>query len=145
MLTLHGFPFSNYHNIVKHALMHKQIPFEEHIVYPNSPEMMAVTPTGKAPAMTTEKGTTLSESSVLVEYLEDAYPEVPLYPSAPDARGKVRQIKYLFVCWDCQYFPISRSCLLGLCASLPHHISQHPKVHSWVKRGPHLRGPYYGK
>ena len=92
MLTLHGFPFSNYHNIVKHALMHKQIPFEEHIVYPNSPEMMAVTPTGKAPAMTTEKGTTLSESSVLVEYLEDAYPEVPLYPSDPDARGKVRQI-----------------------------------------------------
>lgn len=92
MLTLHGFPFSNYHNIVKHALMHKQIPFKEHIVYPNSPEMMAINPTGKAPAMTTENGTTLSESSVLVEYLEDAYPETPLYPSDPDARGKVRQI-----------------------------------------------------
>ncbi len=23
MITLHGFPFSNYHNIVKHALMAK--------------------------------------------------------------------------------------------------------------------------
>jgi len=92
MLVLHGFPFSNYHNIVKHALMQKEIPFEEDIVYPNSPEILAINPTGKAPAMTTEKGTTLSESSVLVEYLEDAYPQNPLFPKDPDARGKVRQL-----------------------------------------------------
>ena len=64
MLTLHGFPFSNYHNIVKHALMQKGVPFDEHITYPNSPEMLEVNPTGKVPAMTTESGTKLSESSV---------------------------------------------------------------------------------
>ena len=92
MLILHGFPYSNYHNIVKHALMIKGIPFEEHIVYPNSPEMMAVNPTGKVPAMTTEQGTQLSESSVLVDYLEDAYSQVPLYPVDADARARVRQI-----------------------------------------------------
>lgn len=92
MLILHGFPYSNYHNIVKHALMIKGIPFEEHIVYPNSPEMMAVNPTGKVPAMTTEQGTQLSESSVLVDYLEDAYSQVPLYPADADARARVRQI-----------------------------------------------------
>jgi glutathione S-transferase len=92
MLILHGFPYSNYHNIVKHALMIKGIPFEEHIVYPNSPAMMAINPTGKVPAMTTEQGTQLSESSVLVDYLEDAYPQVPLYPADADARARVRQI-----------------------------------------------------
>ncbi len=92
MLTLHGFPFSNYHNIVKHALMQKGVPFEEHITYPHSPEILEVNPTGKAPAMTTEKGTKLSESSVLVEYLEDAYPENPLYPADIEARGQVRQL-----------------------------------------------------
>ena len=92
MLTLHGFAYSNYHNIVKHTLMYKGIPFEEHVVYPNTPEMLAVNPTGKAPAMTTEQGVNLSESSVLVEYLEDAYPENPLYPADPDARARVRQI-----------------------------------------------------
>lgn len=92
MLTLHGFPFSNYHNIVKHALMHKGVPFEEHIVYPGMPELLAVNPTGKAPAMTTEKGTNLSESSVLLEYLEDAYPEHPLFPADIEERGRVRQI-----------------------------------------------------
>jgi glutathione S-transferase len=92
MLTLHGFPFSNYHNIVKHALMQKGVPFDEHIVYPNTPEMLAVNPTGKAPAMTTEKGTRLSESSVLLEYLEDAYPEHSLFPEDVELRGRVRQL-----------------------------------------------------
>lgn len=92
MLVLHGFPFSNYHNIVKHTLLSKGIPFEEHIAYPGSPELMAVSPAGKAPAMTTEKGTDLSESSVLVEYLEDAYPQSPLFPTEPDAKAKVRQL-----------------------------------------------------
>ena len=92
MLTLHGFPFSNYHNIVKHALMQKGVPFDEHIVYPNTPAMLAVNPTGKAPAMTTEKGTQLSESSVLIEYLEDAYPEHSLFPQDVEVRGKVRQL-----------------------------------------------------
>jgi len=92
MLTLHGFPYSNYYNMVKHALMEKGIPFKENIAYPQSPELNAVTPIGKAPAMTTEKGTTLSESSVLLDYLEDAYPENPLYPADADARAQVRQL-----------------------------------------------------
>ncbi|GAB3099537.1 glutathione S-transferase family protein [Aestuariicella hydrocarbonica] len=92
MLTLHGFPSSNYHNIVKHALLQKGIPFEEHIVYPQTPEMLAVNPMGKAPSMTTESGTHLSESTVLVDYLEDAYPDNPLYPADADARAQVRQL-----------------------------------------------------
>lgn len=92
MLVLHGFPFSNYHNIVKHSLLVKGIPFKEHIAYPGSAELMAINPAGKAPAMTTEKGTHLSESSVLVEYLEDAYPQNPLLPSEPEAKARVRQL-----------------------------------------------------
>jgi len=92
MLTLHGFPYSNYHNIVKHALMQKGIAFEENITYPNTPELLAVSPTGKAPAMTTENGIGLSESSVLVDYLEDAYPENPLYPSNAESKAQVRQL-----------------------------------------------------
>lgn len=92
MLTLHGFAFSNYYNIVKHALMAKGIPFREHLVYPGSPELLAVNPAGKVPAMTTARGTLLGESSVLLEYLEDAYPDQPLYPADPEARARVRQL-----------------------------------------------------
>ncbi len=92
MLTLHGFPFSNYHNIVKHALLQKDVPFNEHIVYPNSEEMAVFNPSGKVPAITTEQGTNIAESSVLCDYLEDAYPQNPLYPADPDARAQVRFI-----------------------------------------------------
>ncbi len=92
MIKLHGFSYSNYYNIVKHALMLKDIPFEEHIVYPGTLELMQVSPVGKVPAMTIESGSSLSESSVLVDYLEDAYPQRPLYPADAEARARVRQL-----------------------------------------------------
>ncbi len=92
MIILYGFPYSNYHNIVKHALLQKGIAFEERIEYPKSEVMQAVNPIGKVPALTTESGMHLSESSVLVDYLEDAYPEHPLYPANPEARAQVRRL-----------------------------------------------------
>lgn len=92
MLTLLGFSYSNYHNIVKHALMYKGIPFEEQLAYSNSPEVLAVNPVGKVPAMTTAHGTHLGESSVMVDYLEEAYPDKPLYPRDAEARARVRQV-----------------------------------------------------
>ena len=92
MLTLYGFAYSNYYNIVKHALLYKGVPFEEHLTYPNTPELLAVNPAGKVPGMITEQGTCLAESSVLVDYLEEVYPEPPLYPADAEARARVRQI-----------------------------------------------------
>jgi glutathione S-transferase len=32
-MTLHGFPFSNYYCMVKHALLLKDLPFRENIIY----------------------------------------------------------------------------------------------------------------
>lgn len=92
MITLHGFAYSNYYNIVKHALMAKEIAFEEHKVYPGEPGLLDASPLGKVPAITTANGVSLSESSVILEYLEEAYPEKPLLPTDPEARGKVRQL-----------------------------------------------------
>ena len=95
MITLHGFPYSNYHNIVKHTLMLKDIPFEEHIVCPGTLELMQMSPVGKVPGMTTEGGNSLSENGVLVDYLEDAYPQMRLYPEDARARAKVKQLMKL--------------------------------------------------
>jgi len=92
MLTLHGFSYSNYYNMVKHALMLKDIPFVESKVYTSSPELSALSPVEKVPVVTTQSGENLSESSVILDYLEDAYPEVPLYPSDPLARARVRRL-----------------------------------------------------
>jgi glutathione S-transferase len=92
MPTLHGFAASNYYNIVKHCLLHKGVPFTENLVYPGAPALLAVSPAGKVPALTTDSGMSLSESSVLVEYIEEAYPAKPLLPRDPEQRARVRQV-----------------------------------------------------
>jgi glutathione S-transferase len=92
MLTLHGFPYSNYYNMVKHALLVKGIPFKEDTVYTSSPELSALSPVEKVPVLTLESGEQLSESSVLLDYIEDAYPDVPLYPADALARAQVRRL-----------------------------------------------------
>lgn len=92
MVTLHGFPASNYFNIVKHVLLHKGIPFEEDIIFSGGDEWRAISPLGKVPALTTEDGRHLSESAVICDYLEEVYTDVPLYPQDAVERAHVRQI-----------------------------------------------------
>lgn len=92
VLTLHGFAASNYYNIAKYVLLYKGLPFEERLVYTGGDEWLAVSPVGKVPALTTGDGQHLSETTVLCDYLEDAYPQKPLYPADPFERARVRQI-----------------------------------------------------
>jgi glutathione S-transferase len=73
MMTLLGFPFSNYYCMVKHALLFKDLSFNENIIYTSDPALKKISPAGKVPALTTESGVLLSESSVLLDYLEDWY------------------------------------------------------------------------
>ena len=93
MLTLNGFALSNYYNKVKLALLEKGIPFEEAYVGTKStdPAVLACSPLGKIPFLTTEQGG-LCESQVILEYLEDVYPQPPLLPADPYAAAKVREL-----------------------------------------------------
>jgi glutathione S-transferase len=93
MIILHGFSFSNYYSLVKHVLLYKGIPFQEVQVYGgDDPEWLGISPLGKVPAITTEQGGHLSESSVCCDYLEENYPDKPLYPKDSYSRNHVRQI-----------------------------------------------------
>ena len=92
MPTLHGFPYSNYYNMPKHALLYKNVSFEEDLVYPSAQDYDKLSPALKVPSLTTDDGQHLSEASVLCEYIEDAYPDKPLLPTAPIARNKNRQL-----------------------------------------------------
>src|SRR5437879_12271646 len=89
MLKLCGFHISNYHNKVRIALLEKGVPFEED---PScrpcqEDEFLARTPMGKVPFLELD-GTTLAESQVICEYLEETYPQKSLYPADPLARAK---------------------------------------------------------
>ncbi|MDQ3259880.1 MAG: glutathione S-transferase [Pseudomonadota bacterium] len=92
MLRLCGFTASNYHNKVKLALLEKNIPFEEVITWPSKEAgHMTRSPMGKLPFIEID-GETITESQAIVEYLEDAYRAMPLYPSDPVQRAHVREL-----------------------------------------------------
>ena len=90
MLTLCGFGASNYHNKVKLALLEKGVAFEEELVWVGETDPLA-SPLGKVPYLKTAQGT-LCESSVMLDYIEQAYPADPLMPQDAFAAAKVREL-----------------------------------------------------
>jgi glutathione S-transferase len=93
MLRLHGFASSNYHNVVKLVLLEKGLDFEEVTSYPPADEAYrSKNPTGKYPCLEIEDGTFLGESKVILDYLEEAFPQVPLLPASPSSRARVREL-----------------------------------------------------
>lgn len=92
MLVLAGFAVSNYYNKVKLAMLEKGVGFTEELNWAAKDEpTLQASPLGKVPFLRTPGGT-LCESQVIVEYLEDAYPQVPLLPADPLERAKVREL-----------------------------------------------------
>jgi glutathione S-transferase len=93
MLTLCGFPISNYYNKVKMALLEKNAPFVEEVVMTKSTDeaVLSASPLGKIPFIRTPQGS-LCESQVILDYIETAYPNPPLLPADPFAAAKVREL-----------------------------------------------------
>jgi glutathione S-transferase len=91
MITLYGIAISNYYNKVKFALLEKDLEFNEEALSPSQlPETLEKSPLGKIPFIKCEAGY-ISESQAILEYLEDAFPEKPLYPLDPYQRAKIRE------------------------------------------------------
>jgi glutathione S-transferase len=92
MLKLHGFPVSNYSNMVHLALLEKGVPFEYVLTIPDqSPAVLARSPRGKVPFIETPQGF-LNETSAILDYLEERGEGRPLLPADPFARAQVRAL-----------------------------------------------------
>ncbi|CAM3299986.1 glutathione S-transferase [Pseudomonas floridensis] len=88
MLKLYGFASSNYFNMVKLALLEKQLPFEVVPLFGcQNPEVLAVSARGKVPVLGTADGF-ISETDVILRYIEDIYPQRPLLPADPFSRAQ---------------------------------------------------------
>jgi glutathione S-transferase len=92
VLSLHGTPVSNYFNIVRAALLEKNLP---HTVVrtgaSQDEEFLIKSPLGKIPLLGSPDGW-ISETVAIIEYLDDRFPEQPLRPVDAGSRARVRQI-----------------------------------------------------
>lgn len=91
MLKVHGFAVSNYHNMVRMALMEKGAAFDVVDAFPAQDEVfLARSPMGKVPVLETPDGF-IAETSVILEYIEELVPGPRLLPADPFARARVRE------------------------------------------------------
>lgn len=92
MLRLHGFAVSNYHNMVKLALLEKGVPFEEVRTYASRDEaFLAISPRGKVPVLQCDEGY-ISETWAILEYLEARGQGRPLLPEGLYEQARVREL-----------------------------------------------------
>jgi glutathione S-transferase len=80
---------------VRLALAEKQLPWVGHYVDilagdQFKPEFLALNPKGVVPVLVHD-GATITESTVICEYLDEVFPDHPIYPRAPLDRARVRQ------------------------------------------------------
>lgn len=96
-MKLYSGPVSLFSRKVEIALHEKglsferiQVPFSQTRGYsPRDPAVIAANPKGQVPVFM-DGGLVLYDSTVIVEYLEDAYPTPPLFPTEPKAKAHCR-------------------------------------------------------
>ena len=76
------------------ALEEKRLPWRGHVVdifrgEQFAPEFLALNPKAVVPVLVHD-GFVIAESTVICEYVEDAFPQNPIFPAEPRARAQVR-------------------------------------------------------
>ena len=94
MRILHHLPLSPYARKVRLALAEKRLPFELRVEKPweRRPEYLALNPSGTVPTLVEENGLAIPDSSVICEYLDEAYPDTPLLGHTLGERVEVRRL-----------------------------------------------------
>jgi glutathione S-transferase len=99
-MRLYSGPLSLFARKIEIALAEKGLEFERVMVpfsqaagyQPKHPDVLAANPKGQVPVLV-DGDLTLFDSTVIFEYLEDAYPTPPLYPAGAAARARCRLIE----------------------------------------------------
>lgn len=94
-MKLYSLPLSPYAARVRGAIYAKKLPVE--IVAPpadwrTSTTYRALNPLVRIPVLVLDNGTSIPESGVIVDYLEETHPNPPLLPKTAEERARVRVI-----------------------------------------------------
>lgn len=94
MITLYGVSASPFVRKVMVALALKNLPYEhvQTMPFSDDPELKKVSPLGKIPALQ-DGDLAIADSKVICRYLENTYPEVPLYPADPAQKAKAEWLE----------------------------------------------------
>src|SRR5271154_1361098 len=97
MLTLYEHPLSPYAQKCKIGLLEKAIPFA--LKLPEAfgsgragGDFVAGNPRHEVPALV-DGATRIFDSTIILEYLEDKWPEPPMLPADPAERARVRMLE----------------------------------------------------
>lgn len=95
MRVLYHLPLSPYARKVRLVLSEKRLPFELQIekVWQRRPEYLALNAAATVPTLVDNDGLAIADSSVICEYLEEAYPDAPaLLPKGMAERVEARRL-----------------------------------------------------
>jgi glutathione S-transferase len=95
--TLYYTQRSPYARKVRIFLAEKNLPCElkDTDILNKSPEFIKLSPIGKVPVLVDEDGTPIWDSTQIIEYLDETYPEPSFYPSDRAGRLHCRQLEEL--------------------------------------------------
>ena len=98
MRTLYHLWLSPFSRKVRIALREKNLACDLRIekVWERRVEFLSINVAGTVPVLVEEDGTVLCDSAVICEYLEEAYPEVPLLGEGLAQRAEVRRLAAWF-------------------------------------------------
>jgi glutathione S-transferase len=88
--TLVGDPRSSYFRAARVAFEEKGVAYEIQACGPHSPEMLALHPWGRMPALRLGEDS-IYETSAILRYIDEVYPGPALMPADPLARAKAEQ------------------------------------------------------
>jgi len=97
MVTLYEHPLSPFAQKVKIALYEKGIPFDAvlpDIFGGSDAAFIASSPRREVPSLV-DGDTTVFDSTIILEYVEDKWPRPPMLPATPAERARVRMIEEL--------------------------------------------------
>ncbi|GBR52840.1 glutathione S-transferase [Neokomagataea thailandica NBRC 106555] len=94
MRTLHHLPLSPQCRLVRLALSEKRLPFDLAIerVWEQREDFLNLNPAGEVPVLVEENGLAIPGGRVICEYLDEAYPDVPLMGRTLAERVEVRRL-----------------------------------------------------
>lgn len=90
------------------ALEELGLPYNQVQAVPRSPEILAVNPLGKVPALGLEGGTTISDSNAILTYLADAHGALAFPAGSPERAQQDARLHFVLDSFDALLWTLAR-------------------------------------